>query len=997
MTSIYNIPEDNNKIHNKKNKKYQPITPFLKQNTDFENYKIKITSGTIEKNNNLFKETFGNMDDNISNIDLNQTEILKQSKNVLKEHSLSPMEISSNKNLLQEYEKTLVEYQTLLNEYSQNTTSYFSRVDSNNPYLGKNIYSTVNGALGYVTMQGEFKWYPNWDIVNATAGKNGCPIERQDHWSSDAIAVNVPIDYLNPGAVINTNPSLVVGTPMVPGQSCGNEGKNVLVDSIIPENAPVTYKGCYADNSSSPTMTFIGGAPPPAQYIYNSNFAQPAINSNSYKYFNDSTSVPGWTFTNACLLNNSSAWGYPKPYPNGNQCASVQSKSTISQLIQFSPGSYILSFYSVGRNCCDGSGLSNPINILLNGNKIYNVQPPLNAWNQYTTSFSIPSTGSYTITFQGTISSDRSTAFQNISITTSNNEVGTYTYDMCKQAAIDNSYKYFALQAVNSSGQGYCAVSNDIIGPTKYGTSYIGKGVALWASNTANSEVSDPGVSAMLTKTGSLSVFNSSGASIFSTDNSQATPSNYLGCYGDSSNRAMPLYNGGSQQYSLSQCQQIAQQHGSTYFGLQNSTSGKNAQCALSSDLTNTRKYGKAGNCTKIKDGSYSGGGWSNAVYKNSESSSYYYMYLQNDGNMVIYRGSSPSDNQGMIWQSNTGGKQQQPLSQYKASAGKYGQPWISSGSTLAIGDFVGSDNGSIWLIMQTDGNLVLYTSQNMVNCDKMKNSNMGGGVNANAIYQISEVGNPSLLQSLGFVDGNSKLHTYPSSMIGLSKEYDHLVNYDSGGHDIPNAGYGGATIEQCKETCNNMDNCYGFAWGKPDNACYLKDNTMYPVGEKQSNSTVDLYIRKRKVKDDSLLGPKKLDHIDSVQWSKYITGENISNKSVFGLKNTNQSIQNKLDKLFLRLSDLASQITTHNIKLQENSKNLIKQSLNDRKAFDSYLNQYNKIVDFESGNFEKNESFYENILNDSDIVVLQENYNYLFWSILAIGTVIISMNVLKK
>jgi hypothetical protein len=36
-------------------------------------------------------------------------------------------------------------------------------------------------------------------------------------------------------------------------------------------------------------------------------------------------------------------------------------------------------------------------------------------------------------------------------------------------------------------------------------------------------------------------------------------------------------------------------------------------------------------------------------------------------------------------------------------------------------------------------------------------------------------------------------------------------------------------------------------------------------------------------------------------------------------------------------------------------------------------------------------------ILDDSDIVVLQKNYDYLFWSILAVGAVIISMNIVKK
>jgi hypothetical protein len=56
-------------------------------------------------------------------------------------------------------------------------------------------------------------------------------------------------------------------------------------------------------------------------------------------------------------------------------------------------------------------------------------------------------------------------------------------------------------------------------------------------------------------------------------------------------------------------------------------------------------------------------------------------------------------------------------------------------------------------------------------------------------------------------------------------------------------------------------------------------------------------------------------------------------------------------------------------------------------------------------GNIEKNSSKtakvdttgIDNILQDSDVVVLQQNYDYLFWSIIAITTVIISMNIVKN
>ena len=38
-----------------------------------------------------------------------------------------------------------------------------------------------------------------------------------------------------------------------------------------------------------------------------------------------------------------------------------------------------------------------------------------------------------------------------------------------------------------------------------------------------------------------------------------------------------------------------------------------------------------------------------------------------------------------------------------------------------------------------------------------------------------------------------------------------------------------------------------------------------------------------------------------------------------------------------------------------------------------------------------------DNIVHESDITILKENYNYLFWSILTVGTVLVTMNIVKK
>jgi hypothetical protein len=205
------------------------------------------------------------------------------------------------------------------------------------------------------------------------------------------------------------------------------------------------------------------------------------------------------------------------PYPNGNQCCSIQKTGELwTGWISFPSGTYTLSFKACGRNCCDDSGISNQLDIFLESTQIYTITPPIDVWTDYSTTFTVPSTGSYRIYFKGKwSSSDRSTAIQHVSVMTSTDTTdGTYTYDMCKNAAIDGGYKYFALQNVNNdTSMGYCAVSNDYVSSTKNGTGYmITGGTKIWSSETTD------GTSASLTNQGSLTVYNSSGTSIFNTD-----------------------------------------------------------------------------------------------------------------------------------------------------------------------------------------------------------------------------------------------------------------------------------------------------------------------------------------------------------------------------------------------------------------------------------------------------------------------------------------------
>lgn len=992
MNSITNLFSDE-KIKSKESivKNKTLISKSLKQGKKFKKYQNNIT-------NDLVKDAIILSDkEGFSNNNENATGLTEQTKAIIEKNNYTGQQQQQNlDNLRQEYQDTLQEYENLLEQINGTVTGYIDRTNPNNPYLNK-VVSFTSGQTAYVTNQGIVKLIPSNQIWKSLNIAQSIQVKLNIPWQSS---------YTTSGTQIPTNPPLISGSPVISGQSLGNEGSNVFVNEFLPPSVKPSYMGCYAANSNNNNMTFIGGSPSnlTGAKIQNGNFSQPILSNNSYQYLPNSSQVPGWYF-NACLINNSSAWGYSMPYPSGNQCVSIQNTQYICATLTLNTGvNYTITFSACSRNCCNNPNVGNPINLQLYTNlnafisTIANFTPsPVNKWQNYSYTFTVPTTQTYKLYFSGSnTSGDQSTAIANVSLNGGNTSTGTYSYNDCKQAAIQQGYQYFALQNVNTtSNLGFCAVSNSQPAITQYGISMVpNKLVVLWSSNTGG----QTGNSATLSVTGALQVINSSGQAVYSTPSNNANPSNYLGCYGDGKNRAMSVaYSGGSQKFNNSQCQQAAQQSGYQYYGLQNSTSGTNAQCFLSNNLSQTMSYGAATNCTQISNGSWSGGGWSNAVYNTNSPQSNYFLILQNDGNMCIYRGTGPNNNQGFIWATGTNGKTQTANPNAAASLGKYGQNWIASGSTLAPGDFVGSSNGNLQLVMQSDGNLVLYTFQMETNCQKMSNGNMGGGVGANASYNIGMKSVNSNMGKLAYIDGDSNLNVYPTSNKKYNNTYKTIIqNSNTQGNDIQGGAFNNATVETCQTACNNNNSCAGFVFNTNGNICYPKTNSMYPFGgqiNSDNNSTI--YIRDLQPSSPPIGVSQNTISTDTITYKNYKTGGGIDKS--YGLSKATSVQKQQIQQLQTKINLLSNAISGTTTNFQEGTISAEKQSNKNDIGIENYLGDIqqtnNDIVSVSN----QNSGSIQNILNDSDIVVLQKNYKYLLWSILAAGTVLVSMNVVKK
>ena len=988
---------------------YNQPSPSLSQGKKFKKYQGKITNNLEKriKKSDLI-EGFGGLKD----LDLNKNGLTVETNNLLNNNDFTSQQQTLS-NLKNDYQNTLNEYQTLTNKISGNTSNYIDRVSPNNPFLGK-VIQLQGGTLFYVTKQGVAKYISQPDVYNQVSGKNGFPPAGQ------FITLSIPFDnsYSSPGATIPTNPPLVTGTPVTVGQTVGNEGVNVFVNSVV-KNPQSSYLDCYNNVPPSTEIMFV-------PKMNSSNSVNGYNTYASSVYQSDNSFAGPWdafdqdvnTWWHSGLSNGNLYDANTGQYTGTTQISFINSsgvQTTVNgenlqiNLPSVGSTSIPLTRYELqGRQgCCGspngrdpntwyilgwtGSGwqqIDYQTNISFNFKMLsFNVSnpKPCSAYLIITTVVgdnSAPA-GSRNCVQIGTWNLYTTSNFVN-NPTPAMTNIGTMNFDQCQNYAVNSGNQYFGIQSIDNNGNGNCMISNDLAGSQINGQAISYNQIPLWDSKTTGN---NPGSSALLTISGTLSVLNTSGAAVFATPNATTSPSSYIGCYADQSSRAMQLYNNGSQQYSNSQCQQVAQSQGATYYGLQDSSSGENAQCVLSSNLGEVQKYGLANNCTQISDGSWSGGAWSNAVYSTSTPVNNYFLILLDDGNMCIYRG-SPSDNQGFIWQSETNGKQQQPNPNFAAEKGKFGQNWMPTGSTLSPGDFIGSTDGSTYLIMQTDGNLVLYTSTTGSKCSSAGNKTIGSQ-DVNALYQIVTMGNKNSIGKLAYIDQDSQSYSYPTNNIQYSDLYTMYSGIDSAGNDISGASYGNATVEQCQATCDSTQECAGFAFS--DNVCYPKTSSMFPNGSQQVNKNINLYTRNKAPINPPIGVPGTVVNIDSIMYDNYKNGGDIG--SEYGLANATSTQKQQLQQLQSKLNMLTSQINGYTNKFSSGTDSLNSQSSKNMEGLGDYLKDF-KNTNNNIKNFSTN---IENILNDSDITVLQKNYDYLFWSILAAGTVLITMNIVKK
>jgi hypothetical protein len=419
---------------------------------------------------------------------------------------------------------------------------------------------------------------------------------------------------------------------------------------------------------------------------------------------------------------------------------------------------------------------------------------------------------------------------------------------------------------------------------------------------------------------------------------------------------------------------QYASDNNYQYFGLQYINGDKDAcECFVSNDFTTASQYGKTSSITGADNKQY-GGGMANAIYEITETASYIGCYNDPNGDAMT-----------LVQDNEVSSSTYDSCSGYASSNGyKYFglQNDSTSTGTVVTKCFVSNDLK----------NSQKYGKQTP--CVK-KNGEHFGSFLINALYKITSTDyNSSDMGKVAYIDENTTLLPYPSDNIQLSSEYTHFSHYDSNGNDLPNASVNGATLDQCKTICSSNQDCHGFTMDLSNNVCYPKSSGIYPSSERQPDSSKNLYVRKQMMKTPPMGVSNEIKNIDSVEYSKYSKNGKSVGKA-YGIATVSRVQKQKLQQLQSKLDSLAQQMVDLTGIFDENDLLINSQSTVNRKSLDRYLLELEKTREDTSDFHDFNNN--DVMVNDSGIVVLQENYQYMFWSILAIAIVIVAMNVVKK
>lgn len=234
------------------------------------------------------------------------------------------------------------------------------------------------------------------------------------------------------------------------------------------------------------------------------------------------------------------------------------------------------------------------------------------------------------------------------------------------------------------------------------------------------------------------------------------------------------------------------------------------------------------------------------------------FLIVQDDGNVVLYKGTGPADNQGVLFafgtNSNIWGQQWLTKNEKWIDNRKNGRSYITQDEYLGRGEFIASDNGLHCLYLWWDGNMLI--GSNYTRCRESKGVEVGGPW-GNSVYTIPKYDVSNLGKAFYKNEDDNKF-AYMQKDIRYGTTYKlGRKNWNTWWNDTGHWAWV-KTAEQAKAACNTDPNCAGFVYERVSeypgvthgwNRVWKKNKNMWPYtenGRKWSgpHRYCDVYLR---------------------------------------------------------------------------------------------------------------------------------------------------------
>lgn len=604
-------------------------------------------------------------------------------------------------------------------------------------------------------------------------------------------------------------------------------------------------------------------------------------------------------------------------------------------------------------------------------------------------------------------------------------DLGSMTFNECLTSALNNGYTFFGVSQDSNNAGGtplQCRVANDLATAQKYGSPDSSTPVLLWESGTTNNTDgggSGGSNSCSVTDEGLLVVRDGSGTQIlFQTDNAPkecvggGKMRNLSATYGGNCDKGDAVETGNATAAVISTFNSLTSPSTFSFLINGDNIGGNPAEgCSKKSwDAT----Y-QCGNQSKVQHIGDARGKYAKFDCEAEAAKCTFSFILNNNGSACLCRGENANN---QLWCAPTATISDKLVAntKYAAKNGKTGANRLRTNQTLFSGEWIGSNNGSLRLIMQSDGNLCLYGYTAVKTCVSQTQSNnkttvnVGATPDINAVYEITNAGDAKRdsLGKMGYIDQNDVLHPYGKDALEYGDKYTIYQNMNSMGNDL-------ATISPvvdasaCQAECNKRGatECAGFSFEGNAQLCYLKNSGMYPATTSTltAQNGVTTGVRLPQVKGQTKSGTIKMS---AEKYDAYVKGDTVNSTSKANTYNPFYSAINSmtpefdkvnqdLNKMGMRLGKgtdaMGSQIDNNQKTFASNQARMLK-------SIQSYKDKYSgeqQQQPLEGMTNMRDLQSLRGMEDDSELIVTHENMRYIYWMLVAMGLITACLVVSRK